>query len=228
MSRLVGLCCEDADHHRVLALLVGHPEDTSWVGREATEAWYRYRPDHAKSLPPRIGGRPVRLHGHIGGVPQKRDARKWREVLWIFGAREPRPDVVVLATDLDGEPTRREGMEQVRTLPWPFAVVLATPEPEVEAWIVAGFQPESEREHRVLDALRTELSFDPTKQPARLTSHPNDAPTDSKRVLDRLTDGDHDRQERCLRDVALLRERGTGTWIAAFLDEADESLRVRG
>jgi hypothetical protein len=41
-----------------------------------------------------------------------------------------------------------------------------------------------------LDALRAELSFDPTGQPDRLTAHPNDAPRDAKRVLTRLSDGD--------------------------------------
>jgi hypothetical protein len=67
--------------------------------------------------------------------------------------------IVVLARDLDGYPNRRAGLEQVCTgLSWPFAIVAATPEPEIEGWIVSGFVPRNEGEQRSLEQLRHELS----------------------------------------------------------------------
>ena len=44
------------------------------------------------------------------------------------------------------------------------------------------------------------LSFDPTTQSHRLTSHPNEAATDAKRVLHQLTEDDREREGRCLAD----------------------------
>jgi hypothetical protein len=130
--------------------------------------------------------------------------------------------IVVLARDLDGYPNRRAGLEQVCTgLSWPFAIVAATPEPEIEGWIVSGFVPRNEGEQRSLEQLRHELSFDPTLQSHRLTSHPNDAPTDAKRVLSRLCNGEPDREHACLvRDV--LHQRGATNWACAFLDDVDQ------
>ena len=103
---------------------------------------------------------------------------------------------------------------------------MATPQPEVEAWHVSGFVPDVAEQKR-LEALRGELSFDPTTQSERLTSHPNDAPRDAKRVLARLCGADRERQERCLCDRALLRQRGQHNGLAAFLDEVDERIVPR-
>ncbi len=149
----------------------------------------------------------------------------WRRVLMLFCHCEPRPDVVILARDLDGYPGRREGMEQVVSgIPWPFQIALATAQPEVEAWVVSGFVPKDAAEQKRLRALREKLSFDPTTQSERLTSHPNDADTDAKRVLSELCGDDSVRQERCLDDRTLLRQRGAGNGLSAFLAEIDQQI----
>ena len=146
----------------------------------------------------------------------------WRKALLLLCHAEPRPDIVVLARDLDGHPGRRDGIEQVcHQLPWPFPIVIAAPEPEIEGWIVSGFVPKNDDEHARLEQLRGELSFDPTIHSHRLTSHPNDTPTDAKRVLSRLCEDDRDREDACL-DRDVLRQRGALNWSRAFLDEVDQ------
>lgn len=45
---------------------------------------------------------------------------------------------------------------------------LALPDPEMEAWKIAVFEPESTDEEARLAALRRDLGFDPTQQPERL------------------------------------------------------------
>jgi len=236
MSVVLGIACEDQGHFRAVTRLVddtlvahhdwldGILEDPrSWRGLADHEAFYKYDPADARHLRPIVNaGQVVRLHGHIQGEPLKPEASMWRKVLRLFCDAAPRPDVVVLARDMDGYPDRRAGMVQVRDgLPWPFEIVLAAAEPEVEAWLVAGFVPNGRDEQDRLDDLRKQLSFDPTTESQRLTSHPNDAMTDAKRVLEGLCGTDPERRDACLGDRDILRARGAANGAAAFLDEVD-------
>ncbi len=61
-------------------------------------------------------------------------------------------------------------------------IVIAAPHPEVEAWWVGGYRASNPGDTKRIMDLKKELSFDPTKHPHRLTSSPNTAPTDAKRV----------------------------------------------
>ena len=232
----IALVAEDNGHVRVVTKLI---DDTliasidwldgvldssrSWCGLQ-NELWYKYSPDDTYDLRPiMIDGVTIKPQGRINGEPLKPEAGMWRRVLLLLSHTAPRPDVVVLVRDLDGYPERRQGMEQVRQgLPWPFHVVLATPEPEVEAWLVAGFVAANGHERARIQALVADLSFDPTVHSHRLTSHPNDAPRDAKRVLKHLSEGDEDRQAACLTDRDVLRRRCAEA--RAFLDEVDERL----
>lgn len=227
---------EDENHFRVVTALLDDTLVTSvgwvrdvldscrmWHGLHGEERWYKYASDDAFDLRPlTIGGVTIKPQGRIAGKPLKPEASMWRKVLLLFCHREPRPDIVVLARDLDGYPDRRDGLEQVCTgLSWPFAIIAATPEPEIEGWIVSGFVPRDEAEQLRLEQLRGELSFDPALHSHRLTSHPNGASTDAKRVLSRLCNGDPEREHACLvRDV--LRQRGADNGARAFLDEVDQ------
>lgn len=232
---VIGFVGEDENHFRVATALIDDALVTSidwvrdvlescreWRGLHAGEQWYKYAPDDAYDLRPvAIGGVTIRPQGRIAGEPLKPEAGMWRKVLLLFCHAEPRPDIVVLARDLDGYPSRRDGIDQVcNHLPWPFPIVIAAPEPEIEGWIVAGFVPKNDDEHARLEQLRGELSFDPTLHAHRLTSHPNDAPTDAKRVLSRLCQDDREREDACL-DRDVLRQRGILNWAQAFLDEID-------
>jgi hypothetical protein len=233
---LIGFAGEDENHFRVATALVDDAlmskldwvrdildSCRAWRGLHVGQRWYKYAPEDAFDLRPvTVAGMTIRPQGWIAGEPLKPEAGLWRRVLLLFCHADPRPDVVVLARDLDGYPGRRDGIEQVcRGLAWPFAIVAATPEPEIEGWIVTGFVPNDDAERTRLQQLRRELSCDPVLQPHRLTSRPNDAPTDAKRVLSRLCGGDPDREHACLaRD--LLYQRGADNHARAFLDEVDQ------
>lgn len=239
MSIVIGVACEDNGHFSAVsrlvddALVAGHDwlggildDCRAWRGLKDGEAWYKYDPGDAKDLRPlEINGTKIKLHRPIKGEPLKPEASMWRKVLLLFCHVTPRPQVVILARDLDGYPRRLEGIDQVRdNLPWPFRVVVAAPQPEIEAWRVSGFTPTSPHEQALLEALRKELSFDPTTESHRLTSHPNDKPTDAKRVFKRLCEDDRERGEACLASRATLRERGERNGAKAFLDEVDERI----
>jgi hypothetical protein len=203
---LIGFVGEDENHFRVVTSLVDDvlvariewvrdilESCREWRGLRQGERWYKYSPDDADDLRPvTFDGVTIKPHGRIAGEPLKPEASMWRNVLMLFLRAEPRPDIVVLARDLDGYPDRSAGIDQVRNgLSWPFQIVAATPEPEIEGWMVCGFVPQDDDERARLEQMRRELSFDPTLQSHRLTSHPNHAPTDAKRVLSRLC---HDRE----------------------------------
>jgi hypothetical protein len=233
---LIGFVGEDENHFRVATALIDDAlvsgidwlrdildSCRAWRGLHRGERWYKYAPEDAHDLRPlTIDGVTIKLQGRIAGKPLKPEAGMWRKVLLLFCHASPRPDLVVLARDLDGYPGRREGIEQVcHDLPWPFPIVVAAPEPEIESWIVSGFVPTNEDEHARLDQACRELSFDPTRHSHRLTSHPNDAATDAKRVLSRLCRGDGGREHACL-DRAVLHGRGVVNGARAFLDEVDQ------
>jgi hypothetical protein len=195
----------------------------AWRGLHGAERWYKYAPGDAYDLRPlTIDGMTIKPQGRIAGEPLKPEASMWRKVLLLFCHADPRPDIVVLARDLDGSPDRRAGIEQVRDgLVWPFVIVAATPEPEIEAWIVSGFAPRNDDERARLEQVRRDLSFDPTRQSHRLTSHPNDAPTDAKRVLSRLCEDDGEREDACF-ERSVLRQRGALNGAHVFLEEVDQ------
>lgn len=232
MIQLLGIVGEDEGHYRAVTRLVDDairfgsidPDAVrTWQGTNTGERWYKYRPDDAERLPRVLpNGRPIRLHGKFGNEPE---LHMWRVVLFLFAIAEPRPSAVVLCRDMDAYPDRRKGMQAAREQgPWPFAIAIAAPAPEVEAWLIAGFQPENEKEREMLEELRKKLSFDPTTQSHRLTSRPNTAPTDAKRVLASLCRNDEDRQDACLADRERLRERGRKNGLVDFLDEVDQHI----
>ena len=233
---VIGVVGEDENHFWVVTTLVddaliaaidwlpGVIESCrAWRGLLNGERWYKYASDDTYDLRPvTIDGVTIKPQGRIAGEPLRSEAGMWRKVLLLFCHANPRPDIVVLARDLDGYPDRRSGIEQVcNGLPWPFKIVAALPDPEIEGWLVSGFMPKDADEQARLEQVRRELSFDPTTQSHRLTSHPNAAPTDAKRVLSQLCDDDHEREQACLeRDV--LHQRGERNGARAFLDEVDQ------
>ncbi|MBI5512742.1 MAG: hypothetical protein HY909_03185 [Deltaproteobacteria bacterium] len=182
-----------------------------------------------------IQGRPVKLRGHLGGQPLAPEAQKWRRLL--VGVLALEPSGVMIARDTDGEPARLQGLRQVvewlrqqRRNP---AFVIAAPHQDAECWFVAGFDTEDTQVQGGMRSLRVALKFDPVRHPERLTAHPNDAPTDAKRVLrtllgleakSRPLDPDELRkhQERLLGDLERLPRNGLATGLTEFLREVRE------
>lgn len=188
---------------------------------------------------PAIGKRPIRDRGFIGGRPLEPEARMWRRLLLIFAAEQPRPDVLIVVRDTDGDPRRLRGLSQALELmsefPEPWPVIAAIPHQDAEAWFVAGFVPRDEVESERLRQLRKDLSFSPPDEPHRLTAHPNNARTDAKRVLQLLIAGQDESRpprteelpelcERMLSDLPLLEKRGADCGLANFLDAVRSKL----
>lgn len=234
----IGIACEDNGHFRAVSCLIdqrclaahdwldGVLDDCRrWIGQTTEDKWLKLSSVSARDIRAnKTGGRTFKRHGHIAGEPLKPEAAMWRRVLDHFSAIDPRPEVVVLARDSDGQ-ARRASIIQVRDgILWPFQVVMAVAIPEVEAWYVSGFEPESPEEKARLERLTQDLSFNPTTQSHRLTSHPNDSMRDAKRVLKELCGTDEARQRTCLLDERRLHNRGKKNGMSEFLDEVAERI----
>lgn len=111
-----------------------------------------------------------------------------------------------------------------------LGICLALPHPELEAWILNGFEPQDEQERAQLEALTAELGFDPTTSPERLKPGRVHRPDDgepikrsTKRVLAALIAEDDERRLSCWQKTSLetLRERGQNSGLCAFFAELD-------
>jgi hypothetical protein len=177
-----------------------------------------------------------RPQGHFAGQPGEAGALMGRTAFFV--ARElalsgTELDAVILVWDMDDQGTaRRMGLAQASTEARPlvpFVIVLGCPDPMREAWVLAGFEPETDAERARLADMRQELGFNPCEEAHRLDAKKEHARRSPKRVLEVLTDGERDREVRCWTEASLvlLRARGTHSGLTAFLDEAAESLVPR-
>lgn len=171
--------------------------------------------------------------GHFDGKPGAADALMARNALVIVEALQKRNpseavDAVLIVRDVDDQgEARREGLAQARdeASRWAsFQIVLGCPDRMREAWVLAGFEPESDEERARLNDMRRELGFSPCDQAHLLDAKDETAKRSPKRVVRELTNGDVERDARCITDAPLdrLRERGTGSGLRAFLDEINE------
>lgn len=193
----------------------------------------------------RFGVRPVRGYfgrrpgGAGGGRPGGAGSSMMRKALQIARAlSQQQPDTpldaVVLVWDADDQPDERLAgvtlaRDDARDDPrrWlSFRIVLGLPDPEREAWVLAGFEPDDDAERALLAALQEELGFSPVLEAVRLRDKAAGAARNIKRVLAALLRGDPDREERCWTEppLANLRHRGAETGLAAFLEEIEQNL----
>jgi len=169
-------------------------------------------------------------HGHFNGEPAVEDARRAVLALRCFMTEDSQPAAVLLIRDSDGKKEEREeGLKQARDHfkgNGPFEVLFGVAHANRECWVLSAFMPQNKQENSALSALRKELGFDPTRRSEALTATGKTAKKSAKRVLERLTDNDDDREERGWRDADLdhLRKVGLENGLAAFLDEIDQKL----
>jgi hypothetical protein len=107
-----------------------------------------------------------------------------------------------------------------------FQIVCGFPDPEREAWVLAGFDPCHPDEQQRLEELHRELGFSPVVHAVRLRDKAHGATRNIKRVLTVLTGSDADREARCWIEPPLvtLHERGTASGLSGFLDELRDVL----
>ncbi|HEX8440082.1 hypothetical protein [Archangium sp.] len=181
--------------------------------------------------------------GHFSGQPGAAGALMGRTAFHV--ARElalsgTELDAVLLVWDMDDQgKDRRMGLAQASTYARSlddidFDIVIGCSDPMREAWVLAGFEPETDAERARLAAMRQELGFNPCDKAHQLDAK-KDAKRSPKRVLKALTAsehdtaGEHEREVRCWTEAPLvrLRARGMHSGLTAFLDEAAESLVPR-
>lgn len=148
----------------------------------------------------------------------------------LVGAQEQGLEGLIMMVDIDSQPDRKLGLEEGRSSAsgLRFRVLIATPDPKREAWVLHGFDAVNAKEKKRLESLAKKLGFDPRFEPHRLRGDVRRAETDRdiKQVLDHLTDGDRERESRCCEDtdLAVLEQRGEVTHLGPFLREIRERL----
>jgi hypothetical protein len=173
--------------------------------------------------------------GHFDGQRGAAGALMARTAFHIVRTLSNQPswdaiDGVVIIWDMDGQADERKlGLDQARAEAqrlMPFQVVLGRPDRMREAWVLAGFDPQSEDESIRFDNERQQLGFRPNAEAHRLTAADDHATRSAKRVLAVLTAGNRAREEQCWTDAALstLRERGVASGLAEFLDAIEQEL----
>lgn len=171
-------------------------------------------------------------HGYFDGRPGAADAVMARTALSIvrhFVKHGEVIDAVLLVRDMDDQPERETGLGQARAEAgsWAtFKIILGCANPMREAWVLCGFDPETDEERVRLEELRQELGFQPHEHAHQLNARDEHAKRSAKRCLRLLTGDDRDREERCWRYTALdkLRARGTVTGLSNYLDEIRQYL----
>ncbi|MBI5515560.1 MAG: hypothetical protein HY909_17400 [Deltaproteobacteria bacterium] len=142
------------------------------------------------------------------------------------------PDGMVVVWDMDKQgDDRREGLTQGRDearqlAGAAIAVVLGSPDPNREAWVLAGFTPQNEVEEARLEAEHRALGFWPNVAPEALGAQDERATKNTKRVLRAVLGADPEREARCWTEtpLAVLSERGAGCGLTDFLAEVEEHL----
>ncbi len=119
----------------------------------------------------------------------------------VYHAENGNLDAVLFIWDMDNKgDERRRGTQQVRdnlSKAMPFRIILGLPDPEREAWVISGFEPENREEEGRLEKLRSILSFCPVKESHRLCANDSASSRDSKKVLVGLCGNDREREARC-------------------------------
>ena len=245
--KLIAFCESPADFRLASGLvdLVLRESGPTWVvdNLDSPEVIRTWQPDgsgrpyfdihHLNCYVNELGVRSVR--GHFNGQPGGAGASMARKAFLIARALRKRApdepvDVVVLLWDTDQQPDeRRAGVAVARDAArqWKlFQIACGFPDPEREAWVLAGFDPCDDTERQGLEKLHRDLGFSPVLHAARLRDPDDGAPRNLKRVLQILTSGDPDREQRCWTEpsLATLRDHGGETGLAEFLDELSAAL----
>jgi len=202
-----------------------------WSGDDADPEGRRLRWTGVKERARALGISP---HGYgragVEGI-ESVEIRKVVAVVTRKGAALPAG--MLLVRDTDANPDRRRSYRtSVDALSAassgaasPMRVVLALPHPEMEAWLLAGFDPSDDDERDRLKAVRARLGMDPRERshelnPGRTATDAGRVKNSTKNALDDLCADDHDRKRRCWEgaSIAVLRKRGEHNGLVEFLD----------
>lgn len=227
----VVLVCEGPDDNRLLRAMIPSAlrEACDWLeaehcgfqGLAESEeylAWSSVDEAHKACFPRNFGMSHMGKFDGAAALPYAPAARK---ALLVLKSRFGDTDGFVLVCDEDVRDSRRlDGLHQAReasTLSARVAVGVARP--KVEAWVLAGFEAQTPAEKA---ALRTEieaLTFDPTREPHRIRSQASGDVRNIKRVLECLTEGDHEREVVAAGNMDRICRYGRETGAVEFVEE---------
>jgi hypothetical protein len=230
VKTLVDRVLRETGHDWIADNLDAYPEAVRVFAGESFERPFydvHHMPQHRKKLEEKLG-RVIKVpHARFEGKPHEAMELQGRTIAHF--ARELSSldpiDAVLIVVDMDDQGKDRcEGLKRARDQAFSrasFRIVLGCPDPAREAWVLAGFVPESDAERARLDNLRRILGFSPCEEPSRLRDKDKGSQRNAKRVLATLTADDATREDRCLHETPLanLRSRGAGTGLPDFLDE---------
>jgi hypothetical protein len=181
-----------------------------------------------RAIPKRARELGIRVHGHFDGQPALPDAQATRRAIAFVLYQFNTVDVVVLIRDMDDQSERRNGIDQARVVfSLDSQIVVGVAIPEVETWIISGFEPEDENEQASLESETQKLGKSPNTYSHELTACKNDTALRSpKRVLSVLTHGNWERHRKCWRETPLnvLESRGESNGLKDYLDEVKQQL----
>ena len=162
-------------------------------------------------------------------VPDHGDAVTFHRFVRVLTVsdRVPTPDAFILIRDADASPDRRDALlafnsEQFAVMP----VVVGSPDPESECWLLAGFPHEASlAEQAAIDEYQRAISLPPCRESHRLRASSTGDERHPKRVLSVLTADNRLRVEVCLEaPFAMLRTHGRENGLAPFLDALQHRL----
>jgi hypothetical protein len=163
----------------------------------------------------------------ILGKPPLPEATNTRKALLL--ARRIAPSAVVLMTDVDMHEDRKLGVHQGREeflRLHQIPVVVATPDRYREAWLLAGFVAQNQREQQQLETIKKALdNLDPCQEPHRLRGAEGDVRC-AKDIWNTLSNNDIGREVACWAKTPLetLKTRGQACLLTNFLNEVQEVL----
>lgn len=146
-----------------------------------------------------------------------------------------KPSVILLMQDTDGSPQKlmrlRATVDELMQYGSHIPVIFVTPHQEVEAWVIAGLNPDSSEAKRMEEL---SLSFIPTHEPHRLVSDKN-SPHDCKKVLNKIINNGNISKPlngvvlqrtlvRSYSDLNVLATRGKETMLPEFLQEIEDKI----
>lgn len=203
----------------------GHLADCPlWHGLSEGRVFLLWR--EVKDIAAREG---IKSHGHFDDRPAEPDAHAGRRALLLLKKfhRDPPLHGVLLIRDDDRDRRRRDGLEQARNeSELRERIVIGLAHCKRESWVLTGFDPADVAEDARLQALRTELGFDPRTASHELTAKGDTDKRSAKRVLGELTENDLDRESQCWEATPLptLHGRGAENGLSDYLTQVRERL----
>lgn len=197
-SRYIGLVVEGPDDHRAVRALIDrllleidwvHQTiiDSLWlpVSADDTSSYLAWRFVHTRWSELRDLPHELSLFGDFHGHSEP-DELAARKALVMMVLREPTVDAVVLVRDTDDARDGAGLRAAVASRPWPFGIAVGLADPRVEAWFLAAYEPQDEREQSALVAQEALLKFDPRTEADRLRSRETSHDRNPKTVVDAL------------------------------------------